>query len=123
MYEVVFYKDKQGKEPIKEYLYALLEKAKTSKQDRIQADKILQYISVLKQRGTRIGSPIVKHIDGDIWELRPLENRIFYFFWQNNTYVLLHHFTKKTQKTPLKEIEQAKRNLANFLSQIEREIK
>jgi len=29
--------------------------------------------------------------------------------------VLLHHFIKKTQKTPLREIEQAKRNLADFL--------
>jgi phage-related protein len=119
MYEVVFYKNKQGKEPIKEYIYELLTKAKTSKEDRIQSDKILQYIEILRQKGTHIGLPIVKHIEGDIWELRPLQNRIFYFFWQNNTYILLHHFIKKTQKTPLKEIRQAKRNLAMFLSQNE----
>jgi|GEM_PF-2696192 len=24
----------------------------------------------------RVGEPVVKHIDGDIWELRPLSNRI-----------------------------------------------
>ncbi|MDR2179944.1 MAG: type II toxin-antitoxin system RelE/ParE family toxin [Synergistaceae bacterium] len=30
-------------------------------------------------------------------------------------FVLLHHFIKKTQKTPVKEIDQAKRNLKDFL--------
>jgi phage-related protein len=29
----------------------------------------------------------------------------------NGSYVLLHHFTKKTQKTPAREIEKAKREL------------
>ncbi|MCQ4765655.1 type II toxin-antitoxin system RelE/ParE family toxin [Cloacibacillus evryensis] len=27
---------------------------------------------------------------------------------------MLHHFIKKTQKTPRREIEQAKRNLADY---------
>ncbi|MDZ5724784.1 type II toxin-antitoxin system RelE/ParE family toxin [Acetobacterium sp. K1/6] len=38
----------------------------------------------------------VKHIDGDIWELRPLADRIFFFYWKDNTFVLLHYFHKKT---------------------------
>ena len=33
----------------------------------------------------------------------------------NGSYVLLHHFIKKTQKTPSKEIEKAKRELADLL--------
>ena len=35
MYEVIFYKDSQGKEPIKEYLDELKQKSLTSKNDRI----------------------------------------------------------------------------------------
>ena len=31
-----------------------------------------------------------------------------------NTFVLLHHFHKKTQKTPAAEIEKAKRELEDY---------
>lgn len=115
MYEVIFYKDLQGREPIKEYLYELKQKSLTSKSDRILFEKILAYIKALQQYGTRTGTPIVKHVDGSIWELRPLNNRIFFFYWKDNTFVLLHYFIKKTQKTPPRELEQARRNLKDFL--------
>lgn len=115
MYEVIFFKDAQGYEPIKEYIYELKRKSLTSKNDRIQYEKTLAYMKALQQYGTRTGAPIVKHIDGSIWELRPLKDRIFFFYWKEDTFVLLHHFLKKTQKTPLREIEQARRNLKDFL--------
>ena len=115
MYEVVFYKDKQGNDKIRDYIYELKQKGQTSKHDRIQVVKILAYIKALQEYGTRVGAPTVKHIDGSIWELRPLENRIFFFYWKDDTFVLLHHFIKKSQKTPQKEIEQARRNLADFM--------
>ena len=114
-YNVIFYKDKHGREPIAEMLKDLAEKAKTSKHARINKEKILTYIRALESYGTRLGAPVIKHIDGDIWELRPLDNRILFFYWKDDTFVLLHHFIKKTQKTPLRDIEQAKRNLADFL--------
>ncbi len=115
MYEVIFYKDRAGNEPIKEYLYSIKKKGLTSKHDRLLAEKILAYIKALQDFGTRAGYPIVKHIGNGLWELRPLNNRILFFYWKNDTFVLLHHFTKKTQKTPLREIEQARRNLKDFL--------
>ena len=115
MFEVEFYEDRQGSQPIKEMLIVLREKARTSKDARIQYEKILTYIVALESYGTRVGKPTVKHIDGDLWELRPLSHRVFFFYWKDNKFVLLHHFIKKTQKTPGKEIEQAKRNLQDFL--------
>ncbi|MFQ8599957.1 MAG: type II toxin-antitoxin system RelE/ParE family toxin [Oscillospiraceae bacterium] len=66
-----------------------------------------------------MGSSTVKHIDGDLWELRPLENRIFFFYWRNDTFVLLHHFVKKSQKTPEKEIQKARNNMKDFLERTE----
>ena len=48
--------------------------------------------------GTRIGEPITKHLYGEIWELRPLENRILYAYYENDTFILLHHFKKKTKR-------------------------
>lgn len=115
MYEVEFYYDKNGKSDIVDMLDRLKEKALTSKTDRINREKILTYIGALEKFGTRIGKPIVKHIDGSIWELRPLSNRIFFFYWKDNKFVLLHHFIKKTQKTPPQELEQARHKLKDFL--------
>ena len=115
MYKIIFYKDKNGNEPIKDFIDELERKGKTSKNDRIQYEKIRTYIDYLETQGTNIGLPVVKHIEGKIWELRPLDNRIFFFCWQRNSFVMLHHFIKKTRKTPRKEIRQAKRNLENFI--------
>ena len=110
MYSIRFYKDKDGREPLKEYLKEL--GAKTDKNSRINFNKIRHYIKILSEYGTRAGEPYVKHLDGEIWELRPLRNRILFFAYDGKQYILLSHFIKKTQKTPKREIEKAK-NLIN----------
>lgn len=115
MYEIIFYHSRNGKSEIEDYLDELGQKAETSKTARINRIKILSYLSALSQYGTKIGSPVVKHIEGNIWELRPLRNRIFFFYWKDNRFVLLHHFIKKSQKTPTREIEQARLKLKDFL--------
>ena len=115
MFEVDFYEDRHGNQPVKEVLVALRDKANTSKNERIQYHKILAYIRALESYGTRVGEPVVKHIEDDIWELRPLSHRIFFFYWRDNKFIMLHHFVKKTNKTPPKEIAQAKRNMKDFL--------
>lgn len=115
MYEIIFYHSRSGESEIEDYLDELGQKAETSKTDRINRTKILSYLSALARYGTRIGQPTVKHIEGSIWELRPLSNRIFFFYWEDNKFVLLHHFIKKSQKTPPREIAQARLKLKDFL--------
>jgi phage-related protein len=115
MYEVKFYRDTNGYSEIVEYLDKLKERSETSKTDRINRNKILAYMGALEKYGTRVGEPVVKHIDGQIWELRPLKNRIFFFYWKNNKFVMLHHFTKKTNKTPSGEIEHAKAKMKEYI--------
>ncbi len=112
MYSIKFYKDKNGNEPVKEYLEKLARK--NDKDSRINLNKIRDYFKVLSEHGTRAGEPYVKHIDGDIWELRPIRNRILFAVWDGKSFVLLHHFMKQTQKTPHKEIDRAKRNLEDY---------
>lgn len=51
MYDVEFYYDKNGKSEIVEYLDMLTDKAKTSKTDRINREKILTYIGALERFG------------------------------------------------------------------------
>ena len=113
MYEVVFYQDKNGKEPVHEYLQDLAQQK--GKDSRIKLNKVQDYIEALRVYGTAAGEPYIKHLEGEIWELRPIRNRILFAAWTGNSFVLLHQFMKKTQKTPKKEIEQAKRNLNDFI--------
>ena len=113
MHEVFFYKDRNGNEPVAEYIMALAQKK--DKESRVKLNKIRDYIKVLSEYGTQAGEPYMKHLDGEIWELRPLRDRILFVGWVDGCYVLLHHFMKKTQKTPAREIEKAKRELADLL--------
>ncbi|MDR0853824.1 MAG: type II toxin-antitoxin system RelE/ParE family toxin [Clostridiales Family XIII bacterium] len=115
MFDVDFYEDKSGNQPVKEVLLELRKKAGTSKDARIQYKQILTHIRALEAYGTRIGEPKVKHIDGSLWELRPIAHRILFFYWRDNKFILLHHFIKKTQKTPPKEIERAKQYMKDYL--------
>lgn len=115
MYEILFYEDKNGNSEIKEFIWELEKKALKDKNSRINRNKIIAYFDLLEELGTRVGEPVSKHLDGEIWELRPLDNRILYAYYKDNKFVLLHQFTKKTQKTPKREIEQAKRNLLDYI--------
>lgn len=111
-YNVHFYRNEQGEEPVRDYLNELVKKK--DKDSRIKLNKIRDYVKILRIYGTRAGEPYVKHIEGDIWELRPLRDRIFFVAWVNNSFVLLHHFMKKTQKTPKREIKQAQKEYADL---------
>lgn len=113
MYNIYFYKDRHGKEPLLDYLRDLA--STDSKDSRIKLNKINDYIKILQAEGTRAGEPFVKHIEGDIWELRPLKDRIFFISWLNNSFILLHHFRKKSQRTPLSEIKKARRELKDII--------
>lgn len=115
MFEIIFYRDKNGRSSIVEYIDELQQKMLTSKDARINREKILVYLEALTRYGVAIGQPYVKHIEGDIWELRPLRNRIFFFFWAENKIVLLHYYIKKSQKLPKREIQQAHRNLNDYI--------
>ena len=114
MYEIIFYEDARGKSEVREYIQRLCKESKFIKDSKINLNKIVAYLDILEEMGTRVGDPVTKHLDGEIWELRPLRNRILYASYKDNKFILLHHFTKKTQKTPKREIEKAKRNLEDF---------
>jgi phage-related protein len=112
MYKIRFYKDQCGKSPVANYIKGLA--GRKDKDSRIKLEKINDYLQALQKGGTHIGEPYVKHLDGEIWELRPLRDRILYAAWDGQSFILLHHFIKKTQKTPQHEIKQAKQNLADY---------
>lgn len=114
MYKIIFYRDKNGYSEVEEYLKLLALKKHNSKDCKIKFTKITTYIDLLSEKGLTLGEPYIKHLKEEIWELRPLRDRILFAYWDNNKFILLHQFMKRTQKTPLKEIEEAKRNLCDY---------
>ena len=115
MYNIIFYKDKKGNQPVLEYIREL--QAKGDKDSRIKVNKIYEYLSVVEEVGTRAGLPYVKFLGDGLWEIRPNRDRIIFFGWEGNNLVMLHHFMKTTRKTPPREIDKAKRRLKDFLGQ------
>ena len=115
MFVVEFYENKKGESPLWDFLEKLREEKSTNKDSRIQYNQIVFYIELLQNDGTRLPEKIVKHLNDGIWELRPGNNRILFFCYKDNVFVLLHHFRKKTQKTPQREIEKAKKERDDYI--------
>lgn len=114
MHKIIIYADRHGKSALLDYMGAL--EREGSKDSRIKLNKIREYVKALALNGTRLPQTYCKHLEGEIWELRPGSNRVLFAAWINGAFVLLHVFKKKTQKTPKRELEQAKRNLADFMN-------
>ena len=108
MYNIEFYETSDGVSELWNFPDDLQRKAISNKDARIQHKQITLYIQLLEDHGIWLDENITKHLEEDIWELRPGSNRVLYFFYKDDTYVLLHRFRKKTQKTPRREIEKAK---------------
>ena len=113
MFEIIFYKDAKGRSETADYIKSLSDRQ--DKESRMNLRKITAYMNALEKYGTRIGEPVTKHLDGKIWELRPLKNRFLYAYYKDNQFIILHHFIKKTRKTPKQEIDKAKKNLEDYM--------
>ena len=112
MYNILFYKDKNGKSELQEYILGL--QKRNDKNSKIKFNKIISYINILSNYGIKLGYPYIKYIDNDIWELRPLRDRILFAYFDKNTFILLNIFVKSTRKTPNMEIDKAKRLLKDW---------
>jgi phage-related protein len=121
MFQVEFYEDAGGHSDVREFLEELQQQIAKSKDARIQYQQLVMYIDLLQRHGTQLSNNIVKLITDDIWELRPGNNRVFFFYFRNDTYVLLHHFRKKSQQTPAREIRRAQNERDDYIARKERE--
>ena len=110
MYNIEFYEDSNGRSELWEFLETLRVKTATNKDARIQYKQISLYIQLLEDNSTRLNENITKHLDDDIWELRPGNNRVLYFYFKTDTFILLHQFRKKTQKLPNAKLNEQRPN-------------
>ena len=113
VFEIIFYEKENSQNPVKEFLKSLPKK---------HSAKAYWSIELLEKFGTNLTEPYIKPIKSDkykgLWELRIKFasdiSRIFYFMPVGNTFVLLHGFVKKTEGTPVGELEIAKRYMEDY---------
>lgn len=88
--------------------------------------KLLATIYSVQNFGIRISErqQWVKKLDSNIYEIRSRLSsniqRVLYFHLENNEYIVTHGFTKKSQKTPIREIQHANMLRREYFNNIER---
>ena len=88
MYQIILYEDRNGINPVDEYLKEL--DVQNTKDARIRREKIRTYVKILKERGLPLPEPLCKHMVDKIYELGPAGDRIFFVGWGDGAFVLLH---------------------------------
>jgi phage-related protein len=109
--KVVFFQTDTGNEPVREWLKAL------SKDDC----KVIGADILTVQYAWPVGKPLVDNLGDGVWEVRSrLDNRIArtLFALVNQEIVLLHGFIKKQQRTPVDELELAKKRKKQYLQNL-----
>lgn len=105
------YETPTGRIPVAEFLLSLDAKTRT---------RFRWSMEQLRLRNVRAREPLVRHLEGDLWELREESGtniyRIIYVFFTGRRIVFLHGFQKKSQRTPRRELEQARRYYDDFLA-------
>ncbi len=96
-----FYKSENEREPARDWILNLTTEDK----------KIIGQDIKTAQFGWPLGMPLIRKIETNLWEVRSKIKdgiaRVF-FTVDDNTMILLHGFVKKSQTTPLSELETAK---------------
>lgn len=109
-WQLVFYVDENGDSPVEDFLRGLDTKTRA---------RFRWSLEQLRVRNVQASEPLVKHLEGKIWELRRAGAgniyRVLYFFFTGQQIVLLHAFQKKTEKTPRGEIEAAHKRMESFM--------
>jgi phage-related protein len=95
-WEIRLYVDNRRRKPVEDFIGQLPE------EDRA---KVRAAIKFLGEVGNRLREPQSKSLGQGLFELRVRSRRIFYCFLPSRIIVLLHAFTKKTQKTPPGELD------------------
>ena len=112
-WKILLYQTLQGDSPVKEFIDSL--------EQRAQA-KVYDAMNLLKNFGVRIGAPHVKKLSGyELWELRILgadSIRVLYIAITGKTFLILHGFKKKKNKTSPKEIRTAEERLVDHRTRL-----
>jgi len=89
--DIYYFIDERGYNPVKDFIDSLPVKERA---------KVFAYIIELKNQGHNLRRPMADYLGNGIYELRPQNNRIFYFFFLRDNVVLVHAIKKKSDRIP-----------------------
>lgn len=102
--QVFFFRTSSGSEPVRERLKGLPD------EDR----RAIGHDLKTAQYGWPLGMPLIRKLEPGLWEVRSrLQERTarVLFTVQDDKMVLLHGFIKKSEKTPLQDLQLARQRL------------
>ncbi len=112
-FEVIFYEKENGENPVEAFISTL---------DIKMRAKFVGLLEILEEKGNYLREPYSKHLEDGIFEIRCKVgndiSRVLYFFYDKGKIILTNGFTKKTQRTPRKEIKLAKERRKNFIRRV-----
>jgi len=100
-WQIDYYTTKDGDAPVKDWL---------DNEISINAKaNVFRVFMLLKTRGLSVGLPHIRPLENKLFEVRAKDKdgiyRVIYFAHTGKRFIMLHGFTKKTEKTPRADIE------------------
>ena len=92
---IYYFVDERGDNPVRDFIESLPLKERA---------KIFAYIGELKKQGNNLRRPMADYLEDGIYELRPRDNRIFYFFYLRDSAVLVHVIKKRAREIPRNDL-------------------
>jgi phage-related protein len=92
---IYYFIDERGDNPVRDFIESLAVGERA---------KVLAYINELKKQGNNLRRPMADYLEYGIYELRPKDNRIFYFFYLKNSVVLVHAIKKRVREIPRSDL-------------------
>lgn len=112
-WQIIYYTSPLGDNPISDFLDSLSQQAQS---------KLLRIFNYIEEYGLQSVIRHVKKLSGTpFWEIRILGRdnvRAVYVIPTALHVLVLHGFTKKSEKTPLKELEIASKRYQQYLSSL-----
>jgi phage-related protein len=109
-WNVVYYKSNSGKVPVADYIV---------NQKPMRIKKIRNALRLLREFGIEESQLDARKFKGKkyrgLHELKIDSSRIIYFLYTGRKFVLVHGFIKKSKKTPIRELEVARKRMKDYV--------
>ena len=110
MYEVLYFENRRGRCPVKDFLKTMKVQARS---------KAMKWIEKLSLEGPDLPRPYADVLRGKIRELRLVfgsDSYRFLYFFVGKKIIITHGFLKKDRKTPPGQIRKAESMMADFIA-------
>src|SRR3990167_7713028 len=108
---VLYYVDEKRKNPVWELITSL---------PTDERDKCFEYIAYLEEMGEAVRRPVGDYLGNKLYELRPKQIRLIYFFMLKDCVIVVHAFRKKTNRVSDHDMKLALKRMNDFILRYEK---